>query len=260
MPPFHCYCRSTTVPYVEGVTDYEEGDTRAARNPETGKTEYVQGNLTYPEWKKQYVDSLPTGNGKGSQLGEQSYAQKEKVSITQETINNVIKFKYPGLNDTQNNIMQQRQMELLQYARDYNNSNEVALILDENLNIVDRVKGSESVIDSPPSILTIGKAWVLHNHPHCGPLSFLDVSVLLDFSNVYGMCRIGNNGQIEALTKGPAYDRTKISDLMHKKGSELLLSQEYMKADNEVKDRLITDLFNSLLKQWHNERVFVWKK
>lgn len=57
MPPFHCYCRSTTVPYIEGITDYEEGDTRAARNPETGKTEYVKGNLTYPEWKKQYVIS-----------------------------------------------------------------------------------------------------------------------------------------------------------------------------------------------------------
>lgn len=37
MPPFHCYCRSTTIPYIEGITDNQE-DARAARDLLTGKT------------------------------------------------------------------------------------------------------------------------------------------------------------------------------------------------------------------------------
>lgn len=51
-PPFHCYCRTTVVPVSE--FDSEES-TRAARDPKTGKTVYVPGDLTYKEWKKKYV-------------------------------------------------------------------------------------------------------------------------------------------------------------------------------------------------------------
>lgn len=52
MPPFHCYCRTTTVPYI---AEFTGDDTRAARDPETGKTVYVPGDLTYKEWQKEYV-------------------------------------------------------------------------------------------------------------------------------------------------------------------------------------------------------------
>lgn len=55
MPPFHCYCRSTTVPYIDGVTDEEEKGTRAARENGTGKTVFVPGNLKYQEWYDKYV-------------------------------------------------------------------------------------------------------------------------------------------------------------------------------------------------------------
>lgn len=55
MPPFHCYCRTTTVPYIKEFTD-GTGDTRAARDPDTGKTVYVSGDLTYKEWESQYVN------------------------------------------------------------------------------------------------------------------------------------------------------------------------------------------------------------
>ena len=55
MPPFHCYCRSTTVPYIDGVTDEEEKGTRAARENGTGKTVFIPGNLKYQEWYDKYV-------------------------------------------------------------------------------------------------------------------------------------------------------------------------------------------------------------
>lgn len=51
MPPFHCHCRSTTVPYIEGLLD--DGG-RVARDPETGKTVEIP-DMTYKEWKERYV-------------------------------------------------------------------------------------------------------------------------------------------------------------------------------------------------------------
>ena len=38
------------------VTGVEVGNKRAARNPATGKTEYVEKKLTYEEWRKKYVE------------------------------------------------------------------------------------------------------------------------------------------------------------------------------------------------------------
>lgn len=52
-PPFHCYCRSTTVPYIAGVSDLD--DTRAARVNGDGKTDFVKSTLSYDEWRKEYV-------------------------------------------------------------------------------------------------------------------------------------------------------------------------------------------------------------
>ena len=59
MPPFHCYCRTTTAPYIEGITD-DDDSTRAARDPETGKTVQVSGKMTYPDWKAVFVDQSKT--------------------------------------------------------------------------------------------------------------------------------------------------------------------------------------------------------
>lgn len=53
-PPFHCYCRTTTIPYIRGVTD-AEGTTRTARDFKTGKSVAVKGDLTYEQWEDTYV-------------------------------------------------------------------------------------------------------------------------------------------------------------------------------------------------------------
>lgn len=52
-PPLHPRCRCTTVP----VTEFRLGSKRAARNPATGKTEYVEKGMTYEEWRKKYVEN-----------------------------------------------------------------------------------------------------------------------------------------------------------------------------------------------------------
>lgn len=52
-PPFHVWCRTTTVPYFDD--EFNVGE-RAARDDETGKTYYVPSNMTYPQWKEKFVD------------------------------------------------------------------------------------------------------------------------------------------------------------------------------------------------------------
>ncbi|HGQ5613176.1 TPA: minor capsid protein [Streptococcus pneumoniae] len=52
-PPMHPWCRSTTVGYDEDA-DYSKLK-RRARNPETGKVEYVPADMTYKEWYSEYV-------------------------------------------------------------------------------------------------------------------------------------------------------------------------------------------------------------
>lgn len=52
-PPFHVWCRSTTVPYFDD--EFDSVGERAARG-EDGKTYYVPANMTYKEWKKSFVD------------------------------------------------------------------------------------------------------------------------------------------------------------------------------------------------------------
>lgn len=53
-PPFHVYCRSTTVPYFD--EDFGDIGERAARDEETGKTYYIPDDMNYENWKQTFVD------------------------------------------------------------------------------------------------------------------------------------------------------------------------------------------------------------
>lgn len=56
-PPVHPRCRCTTVP----ETEFKISSGRTARNPVTGKTEYVDQGMTYSEWHKKYIEDDPAG-------------------------------------------------------------------------------------------------------------------------------------------------------------------------------------------------------
>lgn len=50
-PPFHCRCRTTTIPYFEDLT---EDETRAARDADGNYVE-EKASMKYPEWKEKYL-------------------------------------------------------------------------------------------------------------------------------------------------------------------------------------------------------------
>lgn len=65
IPPFHCYCRSTTVPYLgDDLADIAGSGTRAARDPKTGKTVFVEGELDYGDWEKRYISEGRIDDGR----------------------------------------------------------------------------------------------------------------------------------------------------------------------------------------------------
>ena len=53
-PPMHPWCRSTTIAHDDDI-DYSMLE-RRARNPKTGKVEYVPADMSYKEWYSKYVD------------------------------------------------------------------------------------------------------------------------------------------------------------------------------------------------------------
>jgi SPP1 gp7 family putative phage head morphogenesis protein len=66
-PPLHPWCRSTTIAHDEdaGYSKLE----RRARNPETGKVEYVPADMTYDEWYSKYVEKPRERELSGGQFG-----------------------------------------------------------------------------------------------------------------------------------------------------------------------------------------------
>lgn len=80
-PPLHPRCRCTTVP----VTEFQIGSKRAARNPATGKTEYIEKKLTYEEWRKKYVEE----NADKNEWEEYQRILGEKAPKTLEEFRNI---------------------------------------------------------------------------------------------------------------------------------------------------------------------------
>lgn len=84
-PPFHPWCRSVTVPYFDD--DFDVGE-RAARD-EDGKTYYVPADMTYPEWKKSFVeDAIST------QTRKEFAKYSEILGNNPMTIGDFVKIKY----------------------------------------------------------------------------------------------------------------------------------------------------------------------
>ncbi len=80
-PPFHPNCRCTTVPYDE---DWDYKGQRIAKDKE-GKYYYVPENMSYEEWKKEFVEGEGKHSGKvGDVLGETKITDKFKVDVSDE--------------------------------------------------------------------------------------------------------------------------------------------------------------------------------
>lgn len=66
-PPLHPWCRSTTIAHDDDI-NYSKLE-RRARNPETGKVEYVPADMSYKEWYDKYVEKPRERELSGGEYG-----------------------------------------------------------------------------------------------------------------------------------------------------------------------------------------------
>lgn len=82
-PPMHPWCRSTTIAYLDDET--LTSLTRRARDPETGKTNEVPGDMDYPTWHEKYVENVPA-----KLSAEKSFKNKRTDRIQYDKYNDII--------------------------------------------------------------------------------------------------------------------------------------------------------------------------
>lgn len=99
-PPFHVYCRSTTVPYFDD--DFGQIGERAARDEETGKTYYIPDDMKYKDWEDTFVnggdksgfDALDDGSAvhysHQKEPEPEAPPKEKKIYLTEKKLNSLI--------------------------------------------------------------------------------------------------------------------------------------------------------------------------
>ncbi|MGN1481794.1 minor capsid protein [Porcipelethomonas sp.] len=254
-PPFHVYCRSTTVPYFDD--DFGKTAEREARDKD-GNTYYVPADMSYQEWKKTFAEGgskeglkkyKQVDNSGGSGIIKES-SKKPITAITDKSIEKVQNVNITGYTDEQCKFIKSQHQELLKYSRDNNDNKEVAFVFDSNLSNRKEFIGSDDKLDFGSSLY--GKdLFVMHNHPRNSSYSFNDVVEFIANDSIKTLTIVKNNGNIESLTK--LFEIEKLSMLKELQR----LEKNNIKVGSDSEYRKIVDKF---LDKHEKGGFFEWKK
>lgn len=192
-PPFHVYCRSTTVPYFED--DLGSTGERAARGKD-GKTYYVPADMSYKEWYKSFVegdktrltevvsDSKMKSEGDDVSLEYQRYGRNKETAINHTYINSgEYRNKFDKITDNSNinRSLYIKAKEMLNhrsgtkvedmYWIDGKSGIVVARVVDQTDKITERVEYPETV---KSAIKGKKNLIAMHTHPQSLPPSAAD--------------------------------------------------------------------------------------
>ena len=184
IPPFHCHCRSTTVPYLgDDLADIAGSGTRAARDPKTGKTVFVEGELDYGEWKKRYISE-----GRIDDRGKDTPPNEGKTSP--------VHVKQMGSYEA--GIENAYQKALSHGKR---TGTEGLFWRDKKGNVAyPDLSGDSSSVMFPPELVRFlekrpaKSVDCVHNHPRSSSFSSDDLIVMRNFESIDKMLVIGHNG------------------------------------------------------------------
>lgn len=162
-PPMHPWCRCTFRIHVDDWSEWLKSQSNKTR-------------------AQKVIERLSSGDGKGLTL------------ITDSAINKVPLISTPKMTNADALKLQALHKELLEYARDNNNSEEVAFLVNSNFEKFDVIKGDIESLD-----LT-GKSakYILHNHPNNSSFSINDIAFLIDNKSDF-ISVVKNNGSVELL-------------------------------------------------------------
>lgn len=217
VPPLHCFCRSCTVPYYED--DFGSVGERAARGDD-GETYNVPANMTYSDWEKQFVKDGINNPKETFETGRNS----SKKFITDQSIIKVQSVKLDGYTDEEMELLANKHRELLQIAKDKNNSDEVVGVFSTSFDKPTYILGSENFVyvsgnsDARVKMLKAkyqSMIWI-HNHPKGSSFSYDDIGSFLQ-PQIKTFTIVTNKGKLYCLNKKNDFDfdglRDKIKEI-----------------------------------------------
>lgn len=96
----------------------------------------------------------------------------------------------------------------MQYARDNNDSNEIAFVFRKDLTDKSVFLGSDNVVDFGNELFGKGDGlFIMHNHPRNSSFSNADIVQFISENNIKHMSVVKNNGMVEILSKTNMYDQ-----------------------------------------------------
>lgn len=147
----------------------------------------------------------------------------KKVAITEIAVEKVPRVVFGGISEEMAKTVQQAHKDLLKFAKDHNDSNEVAALLD--LSTGERlpfVKGDsvsvniEADADSYHWLRTKPERSImlLHNHPGQSYFSMNDISLFMLYEQIGTMSIVTNQGKVWTITKSVIFDFNKAKSNM----------------------------------------------
>ena len=131
--------------------------------------------------------------------------------ITDNSINSIKKVNVSGYTDQQCEIIQSKHKELLQFAKNNNDSKECAFVLETNLSNQGKDVGIDDGLvfkdnDCLFMLYNRPSLFVMHNHPKNSSFSGRDIRFFIENENIKHLSIVKNNGGIEVLTKNDTFD------------------------------------------------------
>lgn len=200
MPPMHPNCRCSTSAYMDD-DEYN-----------AWLDSYKDHGVTWDEWKKISV-----------QESLQQHKTGEKVLITDQAIDKIKAIRPKGYTDEAIANTLARRKELLQYAKEQNNSDEVVSIAHiKNNNFTNFVKGNRDSVDFLRDTDTFHmlissedrSLELIHNHPGLSYFSLNDINVFMTYPSIKTMSIITNQGKTWYINKLGNFDFSKAQETM----------------------------------------------
>lgn len=236
-PPLHPHCRSVVVGSRKSY-NYRKGK-RIAKDA-NGGTIYVPGDMVYKDWEAVYINKTKTleeWKAERQSIGELHQAKKKnkKITITDIAIDKVPYVAVPGLIREENSMLQNTHKELLRIAKNKNNSNEVAVILNLVASRKVVIMGDESSVKAGTSPEATGlffsskerELMYLHNHPKGSSFSLNDIVTFLSDDRIRLLSVVTNQGAVYVLHKREGYNYKKAYSLIREIMLKYKQSSEY---------------------------------
>ncbi len=207
VPPFHPWCRGTTAPYFED--DFDVVGERAARDAD-GKTYYVPADMTYEQWKKQYVDS-PVKVDQTQWVTKKQYDTSfNGYPVNRKLVNSKEyhdKFEALTQHKSANESLYQQAMQILEHRDGTELEDIVALdartgkIITKNILSVQPGKTGFTKEQYKVFEKHSGDIIILHNHPNGSRPSATDIKTLFNNESVVATIAVGHDGSVHIISK-----------------------------------------------------------